>query len=317
MTDKNETDSEGASDLFEPRDDPVVDGDGGSEQSEGHMHVQDWKQKLHDIDSSRLPDWNWPWIGSSLLLVALIAAVLGGSWYLVGTVDTVIYVFLFLLGLGAVPLGIMMLAPSLPRSIGAPLGRGMWICQQLCFGTGYLVEFPSEYRICLGDDDGRVYINGEWHDVAGMDNMTMLGWQPFGSIRYKDSDTLNRERVDDTTGRTTTDGGARPAAADIATMGIDDVMSDDNQSSEADTTTRGGYTDFGPPDRPDGWVLDLKAVFSAGLKQIGDIANIEKAEEVAMREDAKDGVGAGNEVLIGSVVGLILGIASGYVTLFI
>jgi hypothetical protein len=48
---------------------------------------------------------------------------------------------------------------------------------------------------------------------------------------------------------------------------------------------------------------------------MGDISNIEKSEEVAMRKQAKESSTAGNQVLIGSLVGLILGIATGYVVM--
>lgn len=259
--------------------------------------------------------YNWPVILGVLLALAISAGAVGGVWYLAGALDAVIYALLFIGGAALVPVGILMFAPSLPRAIAAPLGRGMWILQQVVYGTGYLVEFDSEYRACPGDD-GEVYIDGEWHNVDGMEDMTVLGWKPFGTLRYKDDDTLSRERVDNEINEPATDGGSSPGAADIATMNLDDVMATTVRGKDQ-TRTRGGYTDFGLPERADNWVLDLKTVYNSGLKKIGDIANIEQSEEVAMREDAKEGVTSGNEVLIGSVVGLLLGIASGYVTLFV
>lgn len=257
--------------------------------------------------------YNWTAVLGSMLALAGTVGALAGVWYLAGTLDTVLYTVSFIAGAALVPVGILMFAPSLPRAIGAPLGRGMWILQQVVFGTGYLVEFDSEYRACPGDD-GEVYIDGEWHDVDGMEDMTVLGWKPFGTVRYKDDDTLSRERVDNEINEPATDGGSAPGAADIATMELDDVMTPAD-SGEDRTRTRGGYTDFGLPERADGWVLDLKAVYNSGLKKVGDIANIEKSEEVAMREDAKEGVTSGNEVLIGSIVGLILGAATAYLVM--
>jgi len=281
----------------------------------GRVALRNTQEQARPAISQTQRQYNWTVILSSVLALAITAGAVGGVWYLAGAVDAVVYTVLFIAGAALVPVGILMFAPSLPHAIGAPLGRGMWILQQVVFGTGYLVEFDSEYRACPGDD-GEVYIDGEWHDVNGMEDMTVLGWKPFGTVRFKDDDTLSRERVDNEINEPATDGGSAPGAADIATMELDDVMTPVD-SGEEKKRTRGGYTDFGLPERADNWVLDLKAVYNSGLKKVGDIANIEKSEEVAMREDAKEGVTSGNEVLIGSVVGLLLGIASGYVTLFV
>jgi len=247
----------------------------------------------------------WRYIGATAVLLTVVVGALGLTYYLAGPVGLVVYSILFVLGAGGVPGLIYALGPSMPALLGKPLGRGMFVLQQMSMGTGYLVEFDREYRMCPGRE-GEVYAEGEWREVNGLENMTVAGWQPFGTVRYKDEETLEEVRVDSVAA----DGG-RPSAAKIATMSAGDVVAKPG-TRDSSRDKRGGYEGASKPTNPHGWVLDLVKVYSSGLRKLADIASIEKSEEVAMREQAKEGVTGGNQALIGSIVGLIMGAITAY-----
>lgn len=260
------------------------------------------------IDSAieSLPDWNWPLVAGGLLAALIAVTAFAAAWYFAGPVSAFVYTLAFVVGAGGVPGIIYGLGPSMPAFLGKPLGRGMFILQQLTFGEGYLIERDKEYEMCPGRDGEEVYVDGEWRAVNATDNMTVAGWQPFGTVRYKDDRTLSDVRVDDVS----TDGGQ--SAADIAHMSMNDILDSDDDHEARD---RGGYTETSPPSQNSGWAIDLVQYYSRGLRKVADIASIEKSEEVAMREEAKEGRTAGNEVVVGSLVGLILGAATAYLVM--
>jgi hypothetical protein len=174
------------------------------------------------------------------------------------------------------------------------LGKLHLILGAFAFGRVVLVQFDDRFDLCPATET-QVYIGGEWHEIkGGKTNWSILGWRPFGILRFKDEQTLRDARVDTKAARD------RGAAADGGTI------------------TRGGYAESDAPLETgiDGkWVIDLKRVFSRGIKRIGDISLIETAEEITSREHAKEGVMSGLESVLAPVVGIILGIATGYVLL--
>lgn len=243
----------------------------------------------------------WPTVarwGRRILLVggvaALVVLILKTSWRYAGPIATILYAFLFVVGLAGIPTIIMLAGPSFPNALKGFFGKINFVFAQLANGHGYLVQFDDCWKLCIGEAD-KVWIDGEWREIdGGTENMSVLGWQPFGILRYKDDGTLQEARVD-------------PAGMQQA------------QTDGGSSTTRGGYTEVSPDADISGmdgtWLIDLKRVFSRGLKKIGDIALIEKAEEVAMREEARSSRVAGYEPIIGSAVGILLGVMTGYVFL--
>jgi len=63
------------------------------------------------------------------------------------------------------------------------------------------------------------------------------------------------------------------------------------------------------------WLVDLKRYWSRGLEQMGDIGLIEKVEEVTMRDEAVGGKNETKRIIVGSLVGLVLGVGTGYVVM--
>lgn len=222
-------------------------------------------------------------IGIGLLGVAALSFVLAGP------IATVLYAFLFLMGAVGIPTTVMFLSPSFTRGFRSAFGKLHFIMGQVTYGGGFLVEFDNRWEMCptrKTDDGIEVYIEEEWRGpVTGEENLSVLGWQRFGVLRNKDDDTYEAIRYDGAA----TDGGSG--------------------------ATRGGHSEVPPPANTDGWVLDLKRIWSRGLQKIGDIGLIEKAEEVAMRNEAKDGMTTGWEPIIGAFIGLLLGTGTAYVLL--
>lgn len=222
-------------------------------------------------------------IGVGLLGLAVV------SFILAGPISTALYAFLFLMGALGIPTTVMFLSPSFTRGFRSAFGKLHFIMGQVTYGGGFLVEFDNRWEMCptRATDNGiEVYIEDEWRGpVTGEENMSVLGWQRFGVLRNKEDDTYEAIRYDGAA----TDGGT----------GVE----------------RGGHSEVPPPTNTDGLVFDLKRIWSAGLQKIGDIGLIEKAEEVAMRNEAKDGMTSGWEPIIGAFVGLLLGTGTAYVLL--
>ncbi len=165
--------------------------------------------------------------------------------------------------------------------------------------------------MCPGTRD-EVFVDEEWHEIeGGQTNLSVLGWKPFGILRFKTDETLREERVEFED---------RPqqdwSVDEIATAEVSELVSDGGQSRP--TIERAGVEEIVPKRSDVGsneWLIDLKRVYNRGLKKIGDISIIEKAEEVTMRAEARGSKVDGMEAIVGSIVGLILGLATGYVML--
>ena len=214
--------------------------------------------------------------------------LVGVSYVYAGPVATIVYAFLFLFGLFGMPALITLGAPSFPDSMRKAIGGLHVILGQAALGVGYLVQYDDRYEVHPGTKD-RIWIDGNWREIeSGKTNLKILGWQPFGMVRFKQYDTLEDERVDPAT-QSRADGG---------------------------TEERGGFEGV-PPDPSvsglDGeWLVDLKLVVTSGVRKMGDIDVLEKAEEIIMRKESRGGRMEGREALMGSIVGLVLGIATGY-----
>jgi hypothetical protein len=230
----------------------------------------------------------------AVLAVAVPVAALAGLWVTVGPVDTIVYSIAFGFGLTFLPGLVLFGAPSFPGFLQRGLGGLYWVLGATAFGATYLVQRAGgRFELWPGTRE-RVFIHGTWHDiVGGQENLQILGWQPFGFVLEKADQTLEEARVDPKAlAQTQTDGGS--------------------------SVERGGYAQR-PPDASisgdETWLVDLKRVYSRGLQKIGDIEVIERAEEIATREESQRGRSSQWSAVIGSIVGLIIGIITGVVFL--
>lgn len=260
---------------------------------------------LEDVEPPDLPYRLWAVRGIfAVVLLVSTFVVLRFAWYNAGPIATILYGFLFLVGLTWLPVIIYFGAPSFPGTMRSIFGKGHWILAAVAYNVPFLVQHETGWQLHLGRENGdqyEVYINGDWHPIAdGLGNMTVLGWRPFGILRWKDDKrTLVGVRAD-----TRAEHERNETALSLPDGG--------------DTGARAGYSEAAPPavSGDDGrWLVDLKRAYSQGMRKIGDIDVIEKAEEVARRKQAGSGRMDGWQPIIGSLVGLVLGVATGYVLL--
>jgi hypothetical protein len=243
----------------------------------------------------------------TVTIVAVTVVLEYLSWQYLGPVATVVYTLLFVLGLALIPSTVAVFGSMMPNLVGdIEFALG-----QLGFGRGWLVQHDRKWQMHPGRErDGReeVYIDGEWREVDVSGNQTILGWQPFGMLRYKDDDSLLEVRADDyaqskqsqlSSSAVTTDGG------EVVRGGYEQVPAREHKDIDAENA--------GEP--PDSWLLDLKRIWSPGLERMGDVDVIEDVEKVKMRAEAIADQGEAKRMIIGSLVGLILGAATGYVSM--
>lgn len=251
-------------------------------------------------------DWQRYAVPAAAIIIALILGVVvfRTAWRMVGPVATIFYLVLYVLGVGFMPGIILFGAPSFPSILRRVFGKGEWVLASVAYNVPFLVQRRTNWELDLGretDDGYEVYIDGAWHPVDGDSNMTVLGWQPFGILRYKDDRAFVDERAD---------ARAQDLREETAVS-----VADGGTTGPAE---RGGMREATQPAITglDGqWLVDLKRVYSRGVKRIGDIALIEKAEEVTRRKQAGSDTLEGWEPIIGSLVGLVLGLVTGYVML--
>jgi hypothetical protein len=232
---------------------------------------------------------------SRIMKATYVAAILvssaGGLVYFsaqtAGIISTIVYVMAFLAGATAIPLLILLGAPSFPGFLRSIMGKLHWVLGQVAFGVGYLVQRGNRWEMWPGNRD-RVWIDGEWRDIdGGQENLHILGWKPFGIIFDKEADDMDEQRVD-----------------------IDGTATDGGQ------LTREGHRQAAPDTKAiessNTWVVDLKHLFESGLRDIGSVRMIEKAEEVIKREETAEGSLGGWETIVATAIGVILGIICGY-----
>lgn len=226
---------------------------------------------------------------AAALVVLLVLALLVQTR---GPLATTLYVFVFLFCLALMPMLIWLFGNSFPGS--ASTGRLHIILGAVAFDHHYLVQRDNEWEWCPGER-GQVYIDGEWHDVEGQENYSILGWRPFGILRYKDKETWADKRADTKAerlrGATATDGG------------------------EGAGVERGGWTEAEQPlvtGIEGTWLVDLKRVYTRGVKKIGDIELIETAEEIIERGQVNASRFSNWKPFIETGFGLLLGVITGY-----
>lgn len=124
-------------------------------------------------------------------VVALIAAAIVVTGFLVnGPIAAAAVGIGLVIGAATLPVGILLGGPSIPRLIGAPMARGLWILAQLTVGKGTIVQLPSgDSEYCqLRGSSGSYFVkhDGERHDLEGDEgDLYLFGWRPLGLTEIK------------------------------------------------------------------------------------------------------------------------------------
>lgn len=225
------------------------------------------------------------------MTATISVAILWTLWRYAGPLNAIVYTFTFVSMLALFPTLVALAGSELPGSHS--VSKLHFILGALSFGRTILVDFGDRWELCPAEKD-RVYIDSEWYDIdGGRENWSMLGWRPFAIARFKDDETLLDVRADTKADRIR----GREATADGGAV------------------TRGGVDQRSRPaiSGADGeWLIDLKRVFTRGIRRMGAIDLIETAEEVAQREQARTGLVSGYQPVIGAAVGLVFGVIVGY-----
>ena len=248
-----------------------------------------------DRTHARLTSNTAKWIYVGIAINATLVGVGYLSWTMAGPLATFVYLFLFLLAMTMIPGIIYMFGAGIPGS--GMLGTLNGILGAFAFGRHVLVQTDERYRWCPARKDA-IYLDGEWVDIDdGLEHWSVLWWRPFAIARLKSDQTLVESRVDTRAERLTGRAG----------------------QTDGGTTERGGTETVAPAieSGDDGtWVLDLKRLFTPGLLKMGDIELIETTEEITMREESESQSQAWWQPMVYVVVGLLIGLPTGYVFIF-
>lgn len=227
-------------------------------------------------------------------VVVLVAAglLLRAMWGWFGPVNTILYSFSFLFSMAALPLLVLFFGSATPGN--GFLGKLHVILAHVAYRYPYLLDVGDRWEYAPGEKK-RVWIEGQYRDIkSGFDNRSVLGWRPFGIILDKTRVGLTEQRADTKAER------------------------DRGQTADGGTVERAGYAEARPPAETgiDGtWVLDLKRVFSRGVKRIANIDLIETTEEVTQREQSQTGSFDKWRGVIAMFFGYFVGVAITYAML--
>jgi hypothetical protein len=231
----------------------------------------------------------------SVVGLGVSAAVLYGSYLLAGLLATIVYAVLFLVGVLGVPTFILFKGTDFVG--GTTLGKLHFLLGQFAFGSGVLLQRGDTHEMVPGrktTDGYDAYVDGQWQAVTDTHNVSILGLRPFLYVTAKDTRGFEQLRVD--------------PAAEAAT-----------QTDGGETVTRAGVSEVPPPAEVSGldgtMIVDLKRLFESGLRKMGNISLIEKAEEIEQRNQSQESMSDKYSTVIGSIVGLIIGVISGYLML--
>lgn len=231
----------------------------------------------------------------SLFGLGVSAGVLWLSLELAGIIATIVYAVLFLFGAFGVP--VFMLFKGTDMIAGSMLGKLHFLLGQFAFGTGVLLQRGDTHEMVPGrktSDGYDAWVDGEWREVADTHNVSILGLRPFLYATAKDTRGFEKLRVD-------------PAALTS------------KQTDGGSTVTRANVSEVPPPSDVSGldgtMIVDLKRLFESGLRKMGNISLIEKAEEIEQRKQTQKSLSDKYSTVIGSIVGLIIGVISGYLML--
>lgn len=230
-------------------------------------------------------------------IVVVIAGLLLFGFYISlrynGPIATIVYSLAFVLAATLIPVSVTVFRGGTP--FGGAVGGLQMMLGQLCFGVGYLVERENKYEWCPGTRE-QVWIDGEWHDIEdGQQNLTQLGWRPFGMLKYKDP-------VAD-----------HPFAEYKPRVQTQEMGTDGGRAKRIER----GPAKQKPIDELDREnVVDLKRVMNSNIRQIGGTELIERVEEIIERGEVSESQMSSWGPIVGSIVGLIIGVVVGYGTLY-
>jgi len=231
-----------------------------------------------------------------MVLLAVLTGAVAVEYYMVtrwfGAVNAILYTFGFLMAMAAVPLLVLFLGSATPGS--GTLGKLHMVLAHVAYRYPYLLDRGDKYEYAPGTENA-VWIDGEYHDIeSGQDNRTVLGWRPFGIVLDKTTVDLVDKRADTK------------------------AEKERGHSADGGSIQRGGYESVQEPavSGIDGqWVIDLKRVFSRGVKRIADIDIIETTEEVTQRNQSQVGKFSRWRSEITFLVSLVLGAGMAYIML--
>jgi len=228
-------------------------------------------------------------IGLALVLLAALYISLRFN----GALATVVYAITFVVAATFIPSVVTVLRGGVP--FGGAIGGLQMTLGQFCYGVGYLVEFEDRYEWCPGTEES-VYIDGAWRDIeSGQQNLTQLGWKPFGMIHWKPENEQAHPFSD-----------YQPHAESGAST-----------DGGVDSVTRGGakQASLEKAQQQRGPVVDMKRVMNSNVRKFGDTELIERVEEIIERGEVQDSQRSAYGPMIGSIVGLVIGIIVGYASI--
>lgn len=120
------------------------------------------------------------------LLVAFPVVIFALALSLAGVISAIVYSLLFMIGMTAVPLCVLLLrdaTPDLVATLLVALGS-------LAAGEAWLVQHDGEWRIHAGrtvDGESQVWLAEAWRPIADTTHQTRLAWQPFGILWSKET----------------------------------------------------------------------------------------------------------------------------------
>jgi len=252
--------------------------------------------------ASVLGSMAFQYVLGSIIAVVVIAGLFYATLLYVGVISAVVYWVMFLVGIAILPFLIALGGSEIPFSTA--IARVHIMLGAIAFNHHYLVDMGDRWEWYPGEEE-RVYIEGQWYDIdGGFENRSVLGWRPFGILRFKDEDTFKDIRADTKAERGRRMGGSRHnVTADGGEIEIE----------------RGGYAEVEKPLRSgiDGmWLVDLKRLFSRGVRKFGDVELIETTEEVIERGEVTESKIEGWKPIIGALLGLVVGLPVFYLIFF-
>lgn len=283
-----------------------------------YQYQDEIRSKLSKSDSDG-PSWDFDFSGAQktgskgvdfltsyrfkgFVITVVVFAGLIGLWYAAflrdGVIAALLYAFLFIFFFGVIPSTIGVLGNVTPGN--ASLAKLHIILGAIAFNHHYFVQRDEGWEWCPGSAD-EVYIDGEWREIkGGKENRSVFGWRPFGVLLDKQDVDLGEYRAD------TRANNERQK----------DLRRQDPTMQDGGTIERGGWEEVQNINitGDDGWwLIDLKRVYSSGIKKIGDIELIETAEEIIERGQVDTSRLKGWRPIIGSLVGLFFGVITGYI----
>jgi len=254
------------------------------------------------------------------IVFAVAISTLYVSYQLAGLISTIVYAFLFFFTLTFLAVMITVLGSATPGK--RSLGKGHIILGAFAFGHHYLVQRDDRWEWCPGTED-QIWIDNKWHQIkGGLENKSVLGWRPFGITRYKEDDgAFLHERVDEEAERKRSpDKSVTGPRADGGAAKTEVVNNGEDSEYVENAVEMGGYEIKEKPEVAGyngRWQLDVRRIMTEGVKKIGDVELVERAEEIIERGQVDDSRIGNHKPMITFVASLIFGVLTGFIYIYI